>query len=178
MSEIEESDRQTIFRARAARLAQRPASGDSAERTTLLICAAGGEQFGLPLARLARVAPYQRPAVLPGAGASTLGLIGRGGLFYQLHDLAALLGLTGAREDGTIIFLRKRAPPIALRVDSAEDVGEVTLLRGDDISAMRPSHSAVRAFGRTRDNEIISILELDDLLPSAGQTAGGAREHR
>lgn len=178
MNEVDESARQTIFRARAARLAQRPASGDAAERVTLLICAAGGEQFGLPLARLARVAPYQRPAMLPGAGASILGLIGRGGLFYQLHDLAGLLDLAGAHEDGVIIFLRKRTPLIALRVDSAEDVGEVTLLKSDDISAMRPSHSAVRGFARTRDNAIISILELDDLLPSAAQTAGGAREHR
>lgn len=165
---------ETILRARAARLAQRPADGEAASRQTMLVCLAGGERFGLHLGRLARVTAYKRPAALPGASASTLGLIGRAGLFYQVHDLAALLGLAANADQGAIVFLRRRAPLIALRVDEAEDIGDVTLLSGDETSAMRPSHPAVRGFGRTSDNTIISILELDDLLPSSGQTAGGA----
>jgi purine-binding chemotaxis protein CheW len=109
---------------RAAALARRGAvvvatdSGDDH-----LVCACGGERYGVPLAAVAQVLPSRPSTPMPGAVPALDGLIALSGRIVGVLSLARALGRPEPASDaeaaaGHLIVLRGVHPqPLALAVD-------------------------------------------------------------
>jgi purine-binding chemotaxis protein CheW len=112
---------------RAAALARR---GTAAAATTgpgldHLVCACGGERYGVPLAAVAQVLPMRPCTPMPGAVPALIGLIALSGRIVGVLGLAQALGRPevrpeAERPDGHLVVLRggqHHLPSIALAVD-------------------------------------------------------------
>lgn len=163
------ADIDAILRARAERLAI-PPQAETTPGVQVLLCKTGPEWVGLPLDALARIAPFSSPAPLPGAAASALGVIARSGAFFQVYDLASLLGQAPAHTHAHIVFLRRQAPQAALAIAQAETIAEVTPLNDAEAAEANLVKPNAR-LARTQDGRIISILDIEALL-SAVTPAG------
>lgn len=105
---------------RTAALARRGATArEAAPGLPYLVCACGGERFGLPLAGVARVLGARPCTPVPGAAPAILGLVALSGRIVTVVGLARALGRPGAdrAEGGHLVVLRAGGTPTALAVD-------------------------------------------------------------
>jgi chemotaxis signal transduction protein len=172
MSARREQWAQALLRERAAQLARAQAP-DAAPVITRLVCAAAGHLYGLPLTRLARVLSYQRPASAPSANPAMMGAIGRGGGFYLIYDLARIIDPARKSEaGGHIILLRRALPRAGLRVDEALGVVGLAPLEERELSGVAPQHSSISGFARHPDGRLVSLIDLNKMLPPLSRAAG------
>lgn len=180
-----------ILDARTEELAQRAALGDgaadaaSAPSVPMLVCAAGGERYGLALASVAAVLPFRPCAPAPGAHPAALGLFGRAGALYQALDLAGLLGLSvptpGDADPGHLVVLRREAPRTALRVDRVLGTAPAVVGEAEAAANSLLGNGPVIGYARApagtlgADETGFALLDLDRLLqPLAPPPASGA----
>ena len=164
--------RHVLLGARARRLARPRREAAPEVSTPCLVCEVNGELYGLPLSRLARVAPFIAAARTPTRNPAMLGVLARSGVFYHVFDLGLLLGAGSAGEAGHVALLRGSAPAIALRVDRAKRVAALVELPPDATSQMGASHPAVKAFARPLEaglfeGRMISLIDVDQLTSDA-----------
>jgi chemotaxis signal transduction protein len=167
--------RETLLRERAKRLAARPAEGAETSTRRVCLCEARGRLFGLPVEAIARVMPDAKTAPLANADPALLGIIGRGGGFALIYDLAALI--SGERPErtngGHLVFLRQSDPLVGLKVSRTIAVDDIEMLTPDEAINL-PSRAGISAYGRHGDNRIVSIIDIASLLDrGAGAHSGG-----
>lgn len=156
---------------RARRLAERPTQ-ERVERRRVCICEAGGEIVGLPVEDIARVLPFAPPAPLANAEPSLLGIIGCGGSFVLVYDLAALIGASDAlTPEAHLVLLRRQRPMSAFKVARTLIIEDIEIL-GPDEAASLPVRAGVGAYGR-HDGAIVSIIDINALTLSRAQTISG-----
>ena len=131
---------------RAAALARRGAvavatdSGDDH-----LVCACGGERYGVPLAAVAQVLPSRPSTPMPGAVPALDGLIALSGRIVGVLSLARALGRPEPASDaeaaaGHLIVLRGVHPqPLALAVDRVLGIARAS---GEAASVYAPGSGA------------------------------------
>lgn len=162
--------RRALLEQRARELAQ-PRVRDEVATVRVLVCALGGELYGLPLARVAHVTAYRRPAPMPGARAEVLGALAFNGVFHPLFDLGRLLG--GGRPssaEGYLVVLRA-ARSAAVRVDRAEEVADLVPLEPAESSAMPFVHDAISGYARpAAAGRLVALIDIDK-LPLAPRAA-------
>ncbi|MDF2688940.1 MAG: chemotaxis protein CheW, partial [Microvirga sp.] len=88
----EERARQ-ILDERTARLAERGGLKPVVEPDRALICAAGGEHFGISLDAVAEILPFRECVPVPDGPPAMIGVFGRNGQLVSVLDLALALGL-------------------------------------------------------------------------------------
>ncbi|MCJ2135673.1 chemotaxis protein CheW [Methylobacterium sp. J-026] len=106
---------------RTAALARRGVAAASSDAgLEHLVCACGGERYGLPLTAVAQILPMRPSTPMPGAVPALIGLIALSGRIVGVLGLARALGRPDSEtETGHLVVLRG-APahqPIALAVD-------------------------------------------------------------
>ncbi|MGE8126505.1 chemotaxis protein CheW [Methylobacterium sp. NPDC080182] len=109
---------------RAAALARRGAAAAATDSgVDHLVCACGGERYGVPLAAVAQVLPSRPATPMPGAVPALDGLVALSGRIVGVLSLARALGRPDPASDadaaaGHMIVLRGVHPqPLALAVD-------------------------------------------------------------
>jgi purine-binding chemotaxis protein CheW len=159
---------------RTKRLARR--SGDEATETAatarVLVCAVGQEFYGLPLEAIAEVLPFRTPRPVPGGPAGLVGVLGRSGQLVSVVDLGTAVGQGPSApgeqaENRHVVLLRREQPRIALRVDRAVGVEDVTALTAGETREFRTE--AVVGYARLRigfaeQERVLSLLDVDRLL--------------
>ncbi|WP_407525690.1 chemotaxis protein CheW [Methylobacterium oryzisoli] len=152
-----------LLDARSRRLAARgQAAPETRARLRTLVCQAGAERFGLPVAAVAEVALFRPCTPVPGAPPALIGLSSRGGALLSVLDLAAALGLDAeAPEDGRwhLVVLRRDNPRIGLRVERALAVIDALV---DEPPGDRPVSG--RALAGADDPEGFPLVNLPALL--------------
>ncbi|MFC4175673.1 chemotaxis protein CheW [Microvirga sp. GCM10011540] len=161
-----------ILDERTERLASRP--GDRTEPvadvTRVLICGAGHEHYGIPLDRIAEILPFRPPMPVPGGPAALMGVLGRGGHLVSVIDLGAALGQGPSDTDGAnrhLVLLRREQPRVALCVDRAHEVADVTRLASETTGDFRKDAVmgyAKAASGFADQERVLSLLDVDRLL--------------
>lgn len=140
----------------------------------VLVCSAGRERFGIPIGSVAEVLPPQECAAVPAGPSALVGLFGRSGRLVSVIDLALALGLKPDSRDHDgqhFVLLRYVQPPVALRVDRAYAVADVTPL--GDTETIGLSSDAVTGHGKVQTgtaapdrDETVSLLDIERLLRS------------
>jgi chemotaxis signal transduction protein len=158
--------RHALLEARTRRLARRRVAADTIPTVSCLVCEAGGQLYALPLTRIARVAPATRPAPVPTANPALLGVTGRAGIFYHVYDLASLVG--GAAGIGGHAVMLRGSSPIALHVETALRVADLSMIDAAESANLRATHPAISGFARAAQNElfdgrILSLIDPDKL---------------
>jgi purine-binding chemotaxis protein CheW len=165
----EERTRQ-ILDERTERLAHRQdARAPEAEAPRVLVCDAGPERFGLPVAAVAEVLPARECMPVPGAPPALLGVFGRNGRLVSVIDLSAALGIgpPAGEASGHDVLLRRQQPQVALRVGRAHAVSAIVPLAGHEGGGFR--QEAVTGYARVQSGfadpeRILSLLDVDALL--------------
>lgn len=163
---------EALLQERARRLA-RPDEGGRAAAPGLRVLAvrAGGERYGLELARLAGVVPFERAAAVPGGPVELIGVARARGEMWAAYDLRRLLGAAPgeAAGRGCLVLLRHPRRRVAVRVDEPEQVHGVDpgeIRRPSDDATARPA-PLVRGVAHGS----ILLIDLDDLWvhPAIGE---------
>lgn len=120
---------------RSAALARRGRAEERAEkrvqaRLSYLVCALGGERYGLPVAAVASVLPARACTPVPGAPPALRGIVTHAGAIVSVIDPGRALGLDGdGEEDGEerahLVLLRAQEPPVALAVDRVLGLADI-----------------------------------------------------
>lgn len=113
-------DEAALKAARTALIARRGAAVRGSEEAAgepALVCACGGERFGLPLAEVAQVLPGRAVTPIPGALPAVLGIVALSGAIVSVLGLARALGRGGEWQgaEGHLVVLRGGG--VALAVD-------------------------------------------------------------
>jgi len=160
-----------ILDERTQRLAARREgkTAPASETLEVLACKAGREHFGIPLAAVSEILPFQACLPVPNGPAALVGLLGRNGQLVSVIDLSAALGMAPASdEEGRhLVLLRRSSPRIALRVDRAQGVETATPIAHEEGRGFR--NEAVTGYAEfgsdVADQErILSLLDIDRLL--------------
>ena len=137
-----EADRVRALReARTSALARRGSeqgrSRQAGPASGFLVCACGGERYGLLLAAVAQVLPTRPCTPVPGAPPALLGIVALSGTIVSVIGLARALGREAGHraEDGHLVVLRGGAAPIALAVDRVLGVAQRAGLDGPEAPA-------------------------------------------
>jgi purine-binding chemotaxis protein CheW len=165
----EERARQ-ILDERTARLAERGGLGPVIEPDRALICAAGGEHFGISLDSIAEILPFRECVPVPDGPAAMIGVFGRNGQLVSVLDLALALGLQpSVNEDGAwhLVMLRQDRPQVALKVDRAYAVSDILPLAETEAGTFR--NEAVTGYakavsGFADEERVLSLLDSARLL--------------
>lgn len=165
----EERGRQ-ILDERTARLAERGSLGPLVEPDRALICAAGGERFGLSLEDVAEILPFRECVPVPDGPPAMIGVFGRNGQLVSVLDLALTLGLqpTGDGDDAWhLVMLRQDQPQVALKVDRAYAVSDIAPLSESEAGTFR--NEAVTGYAKTLsgfadEERVLSLLDTARLL--------------
>lgn len=165
----EERARQ-ILDARTTQLAERVGLEPIADPDRALVCAAGGERFGIALESIAEIMPFRECVPVPDAPSAMIGVFGRNGQLVSVLDLALALGLPPSTgEDGAwhLVMLRQSQPQVALRVDRAYAVSEIAPLAETEATAFR--NEAVTGYakalsGLADEERVLSLLDTARLL--------------
>jgi purine-binding chemotaxis protein CheW len=165
----EERARQ-ILDERTARLAERGGLEPVIEPDRALICAAGGERFGLPLEAITEILPFHECVPVPDAPPAMIGVFGRNGQLVSVLDLALALGLQPTTNEGGawhLVMLRQDQPQVALKVDRAYAVSEILPLAETEAGVFR--NEAVTGYAKAlsgfADGErVLSLLDTARLL--------------
>jgi chemotaxis signal transduction protein len=120
---------ETVWRARAQRLSQRPnLTGAGQSTLPIVVVGIGKERYGIQIADVAEVFPPLRPTPVPGAPAAFSGVINVHGEIRPVLDLRRLLGIAEGTEtvrNGAprrVILLRKDGREVGLQIDSVEQI--------------------------------------------------------
>ncbi|WP_457089943.1 chemotaxis protein CheW [Microvirga sp. P5_D2] len=159
-----------ILDERTARLAERSGLEPVVEPDRALICAAGGERFGISLDAIAEILPFRECVPVPDAPPAMIGVFGRNGQLVSVLDLAVALGLQpAANEDGEwhLVMLRQAQPQVALKVDRAYAVSEIMPLAETEAGTVR--NEAVTGYakalsGFADEERVLSLLDTTRLL--------------
>ncbi len=159
-----------ILDERTARLAERGGLAPAAEPDRALICAAGGERFGIALDAISEILPFRECVPVPDGPPAMIGVFGRNGRLVSVLDLALALGLQPtASEDGAwhLVMLRQDQPQVALKVDRAYAVSDIVPLAETEAGVFR--NEAVTGYAKAltgfADGErVLSLLDTALLL--------------
>lgn len=156
-------DERTSFLARRSRLPELPHGV-----ADVMVCLAGRQACGLPVAAIEEVLPYRPCVPVPSGPPALIGLYGRAGRAVSVVDLGAALAGNRPAEaaaGGHFIVLRNTMPRLALWVDRADGVARAVPMDGDaDASAETP---AFTNYARTLpDGRVLALVDLDRLLPT------------
>lgn len=155
---------------RTARLASREAGDGDAEQTIqVLICATGRETYGIALETVAEVLPFRPCLPVPNGPQALVGLFGREGHLVSVVDLGLALGIGATGENGNshLVLLRRAPLQIALRVDRAHGVADVTLVTTEEAGGFRKESVTGYAeipSGIVDQEKILSLLDVERLL--------------
>lgn len=150
---------------RTARLAARRAAAPPAPTQVMMIWAAAGGLFGLPIEAVSRVRPYRRAGRGPGAARSLIDLAVEGGRPRLIVELAGGQTLAPAASQGGYL-LTLAGQDADLRADDLPEAASVELSDTPDGPRGRVLDGAYR-------NKIIVRLSADDLV---GTSRLAARE--
>jgi len=170
-STVENSDERvhTLLRERTAQLAAAPrvASQEKRIQRAIVLCL-GAERYALAVECAREVTRLSRPAIVPEAGASMLGIINWRGEFVTVFDLALLLGVPPADDPAArrVVVLRGEEPRLALAVDGVEHVTEINLAELQPAEQLRTQRTEFFK-GATADGLV--VLDETTLLASLQQ---------
>ncbi|HEX7290934.1 MAG TPA: chemotaxis protein CheW [Conexibacter sp.] len=123
----------------------------------LVVCALGGEQYGLPIELVREIVRFTEPRPVASDLPWMLGVISLRGRLVPVHDLAVRLGVTAARGDAAkLVIVEADGDPIGVLVD---DVVEV--LRVEE-SQLEPVPSGEGRIARVGDR-LVLLLDGDEL---------------
>ncbi len=114
-----------LLRERSLALAQMPRDRRGERKVNrALVFRLGRERYALSLDRAQEVAGLSRTAVVPGASAAMLGIVGWRGEFVFVFDLKPMFGLSVDEKtvDRRVIVLRGGEPRVALAADAVEGI--------------------------------------------------------
>jgi purine-binding chemotaxis protein CheW len=154
---------ETVFRERAARLAQRVRL-DTSATFEALVFTLGAERYAIELSGLAEVLPLIGCIAVPGAPRELAGVVNLRGEIRPVLDLARVLALPEAegRAPGWLLLLRGNGQTVGLRVDQVE---KIRSFRSDEVvnpdqNAVRPADGYLKAISK----DTIMLLNTDKLL--------------
>lgn len=154
---------ETVFRERAARLAQRVRL-DTSATFEALVFTLGAERYAIELNGLAEVLPLIGCTPVPGAPLELAGVVNLRGEIRPVLDLARVLALPEAdgRSPGWLLLLRGHGQTVGLRVDQVE---KIRPLRSDELvnpdqNAARPADRYLKAISK----DTTMLLNADELL--------------
>jgi purine-binding chemotaxis protein CheW len=120
------SEVEAVWRDRAQRLSQRPASAEAGQNFwPVLVLAIAKERYAISLSDVAEVLAPVRPTPVPGAATVFAGVINVHGEIRAVLDLSRLLGLPQPARSGDpvrVILLRRQGLELGLRIDSVEQI--------------------------------------------------------
>jgi chemotaxis signal transduction protein len=134
-----------LLRARAAALAETLAGAPArGEGLRLLVLAAGGERYGIPIGDIAGLVALGACTRAPRGPAALLGFATARGRIWSVFDFARLLGSTpqAAPAGGYLVMLRHAHRRVGLRFDAAETM---RFVRRRDIRPAPESGAPARA---------------------------------
>ncbi|MBX6323731.1 MAG: chemotaxis protein CheW [Rhodospirillaceae bacterium] len=121
---------EALLQERARRLARPDERAQTAAPgLRVLTVRAGGQRYGLELARLAGVVPIERCAPVPGGPSELVGVTRARGEMWAAYDLRRLLGLAAGEPagQGCLVLLRHPRRRVGVRVDEPGQVQGVGL---------------------------------------------------
>jgi purine-binding chemotaxis protein CheW len=154
---------QTVYRERAARLAQRVRL-DTSTTFEALVFTLGTERYAVELNDLAEVLPLIGSTPVPAAPRELAGVVNLRGEIRPVLDLARVLALPEVedRASGWLLLLRKHGRIVGLRVDQVE---KIRLFRSDEL--VNPDQNAARPVARyvkAITEDTVMLLNTDELL--------------
>lgn len=150
--------------------ARRPVAADPTTMAApVLICVAGTELYGIPLADIAEILPAQTCVPIPDGPAALVGILGRRGRPVSVIDLSIALGMSASSETvfDHFVLLRREKPRVALRVERAQGVVAATSLTSEDGQAFR--NDAVIGYaeipaGSSDKERVVSLIDVERLI--------------
>ena len=150
--------------------ARRPVAADPTTiAAPVLICVAGTELYGIPLADIAEILPAQTCVPIPDGPAALVGILGRRGRPVSVIDLSIALGMSASSETvfDHFVLLRREKPRVALRVERAQGVVAATSLTSEDGQAFR--NEAVIGYaeipaGSSDKDRVVSLIDVERLI--------------
>jgi purine-binding chemotaxis protein CheW len=143
---------------------------DSAPSRRILVFAAGGLRFGLPLADVREVVRSVAVDSLPGAPAVVSGAIDVRGEIAPVVDIRVRFGAEAVPVSATERFIICRTPQrlVALRADSTEWISEVRHIQEPEAVAAGLEH--IRGIARLEDG-LVLLYDLGTFLSDAESAA-------
>jgi len=150
--------------------ARRPVAADPTTMAApVLICVAGTELYGIPLADIAEILPAQTCVPIPDGPAALVGILGRRGRPVSVIDLSTALSMSASSETvfDHFVLLRREKPRVALRVERAQGVVAATSLTSEDGQAFR--NDAVIGYaeipaGSSDKDRVVSLIDVERLI--------------
>ena len=147
---------------------------DESGRRPVMLVRIGERRIGIPMEAVAAILPPVRPAIVPGAAAQLIGLFAHDGAIHNLFAIEAVLGLPPSepRAASAALLLRRPGPRIAIAIDEAIDVVQVTAPEdapaADDGSSLR--------FVAGDGEEAIVLVDVERLVAALGVTGAATPE--
>jgi chemotaxis signal transduction protein len=159
---LEQRGMEAVWRARAARLSQRPVTAEAELNTRpVIVLGIGTERYGIDLSDVEEVLPATNATPVPGAAAVVAGVINVHGEIRPVLDLRRLLGMdaipTGARP--RVILLSKGGRQMGLQIDSVEQ------LRWIGSRDLHPDGNSGRSrYIQASTNDLLMLLDAQALF--------------
>lgn len=174
---LEDARAQAILAARTRRLAERRHSAEpETPLDDVLLCQAGPALIALPLARIARVIPFEPRRMTPTGGRPGLiGLAGVEGRLRRVFDLSRLTGAApGAPDAPGLLAALRGHDDAALRIDAAP--GAARIAREPITDAFEGGVRGTVAEGpASLIGRTVTLIDPDDLVADHPSAALGAR---
>jgi purine-binding chemotaxis protein CheW len=131
----------------------------------LVVCALGGEEYGLPVGQVREIVRYSEPRPVASDVPWMRGVVSLRGRLVPVHDLATRLGLTPAAGAGApvappptakLVIVETASEPVGVLVD---DVVEVLTV---DEAQLEPVPSGEGRIARVGDR-LVLLLDGDEL---------------
>lgn len=155
---------EAVWRARAARLACRPAGASAGqERVPFIVLGIGKERYGIAVAEVSEILPPVRSTPVPGAAGVFAGVINVHGEIRPVIDLRRWLGIApvdaaGLGEMARVVLLRREGRQIGLQIDSVEPIRWIAA--GDLLTAANHGgESSPHSRGSTKDRLMLLSTE-------------------
>lgn len=129
----------------------------------LVIFSLGGEEYGLPIARVQEIIRYTEPRPVSSPCAWVRGVVELRGKTVTVCDLAARLGVPS--EPSKIVVVETAAGMAGVAVDEVREV--MTVVGADLRRAGDAADSLVEAFAEL-DGRFVAVLDPAAILPGAG----------
>ncbi|MBS1869746.1 MAG: chemotaxis protein CheW [Actinobacteria bacterium] len=122
----------------------------------VVVCALGGEEYGLPVGQVREIVRYSAPRPVASDVPWMRGVVSLRGRLVPVHDLAARLGVTAAGGASAKLVIVEGDEPVGLVVD---DVVEVLSL---DQAQVEPVPSGSGRIARVGER-LVLLLDGDEL---------------
>lgn len=131
--------------------------GTAAASRQLVVCALGGEHYGLPIERVREIVRAVEPRPVASELPWMRGVIGLRGRLVAVHDLAARLGVASRRGPGAkLVIVETGADPVAVLVD---DVVEVVRVEPAQLEPVPSGSGEIARVGE----RLVLLLDADEL---------------